>query len=161
VIRTAILVAASLVAAPLAAQEEVYVYISYKDAKGAFSRHKLDCVDSKCKVTIKSAERSITLTNNQKKELLTAVQTESKQFVVAPDSASSDPSVKVKLRYDTPGKRLEIERRLPVDKPADLAPGMIQVIKAHLDLDLSKPLAPKPAERDEPSAEPYAQGKGK
>jgi len=160
-VRTAVLISASLFAAHLLAQEQVYIYVSYKDAKGASSRHKLDCLDSKCKVSVKSADRSISLSDDQKKALLGALQAESKQFVVATDSASSDSRLKVKLRYDTPGKRLEITRRLPVDKPADLAPELVQVIKTHLDLDLSKPVSPRSATGDDPSGEPSPQGQSK
>ena len=160
--KTAVLVVvASLFAAPVLAQEQVYIYVSYKDAKGASSRHKLDCLDSKCKVNIKAEELTISLSAAQKKELLDALQAESKQFVVAADSATSDNLMKVKLRYDTPRKRLSIARRLPSDKPADLTPGMIQVIKTHLDLDLSNPVLPRSAAGDEKSAEPGPQGQSK
>ena len=159
--KSAVLLVACLFAAPLFAQEQVYIYVSYKDAKGASFRHKLECVDSKCKVNIKEEERSISLSAAQKKELLDALQAESKQFVVAADSAASDNLMKVKLRYDTPRKRLSIARRLPSDKPADLTPGMIQVIKTHLDLDLSNPVLPKPDTGGEKSVEPGPQGESK
>ncbi len=159
--RKAMLLAATLFAAPVLAQEQVYIYVSYKDATGASSRHKLDCIDAKCKVNIKAEERSISLSATQKKELLDALQAESKQFVVAADSAASDSLMKVKLRYDTPRKRLQIARRLPSDKPADLTPGMLQVIKAHLDLDLTKPVSPGSVAGDEKSADPGVQGESK
>lgn len=158
---TTVLLAASLFAVPLLAQEQVYIYVSYKDVKGTSYRHKLDCVDSKCKLNIKDEERSSSLSTVQKTELLDALQAEAKQFVVAADSASSDKLMKVKFRYDTPKKRLVIERRLPADQPADLTPGMLQVIKAHLDLDLSSPVLPTPTAGDEKSAEPDPQGQSK
>lgn len=143
-IKTAVLVAAGLAAAPLLAQEQLYVYIKYKDATGASVRYRLDCLDADCKVDTKTGERRFSLATDRKNELLDALQAESKHFFAADDPSSGDDLVKVKLRYDTPGKRLEIERRLPREKPADLTPEMLQVIKAHFDLDFSKPVAPGP-----------------
>ena len=160
-IRTVVLIAASLFATPIVAQEQVYIYVKYKDTTGTSSRHRLDCIDLQCKVSVKSEERSIVLSEDQQRELLSALQAEAKQFVVKADSASSDQLVKVKLRYDAPRKRLQIERRLPADKPAELTPEMIQVIKTHLDLDLTNPVSPRSASGDEPSAEPGPQGKSK
>lgn len=159
-IKTAVLVAASLFAAPLLAQEQVYIYVSYKDANGASFRHKLDCVDSECKVNVKEEERSISLSAAQHKELLDALQAESKQFLVAADPSLIGNLMKVKLRYDTPRKRLQIERRMPGDKPADVTSELRQVIKTHLDLDLSKPVLPKTSAtpENEPSAEPGQRG---
>lgn len=159
--RTVVLIAASLFAIPLFAQEQVYIYVKYKDATGTSSRHQLDCIDLKCKASVQSEERFITLSEDQQKELLGALQAEVKQFVVKADSASSDQLVKVKLRYDTPRKRLQIERRLPADKPVELTPEMIQVIKTHLELDLTNPVSPRSASGDEPSAESGQQGKSK
>ena len=46
-LKTVLLVVASLFAATLVAQEQAYIYVSYKDATGASFRHKLDCLDSK------------------------------------------------------------------------------------------------------------------
>ena len=160
-IRTVVLVAAALFAAPLVAQEEAYIYVSYKDSTGASVRHKLNCLDAQCKVDVNKEERHFRLSTAQRKALLDALQAEAKQFVVAADSASSGKLMKVKLRYDTPRKRLSIERRLPDDKPAGLTPEMLQVIKTHLALDLSKPAVPKSAADDEPSAEPNPQGQAK
>ena len=160
-IRPTVLLACSLFAAPLLAQEQIYIHVSYKDSKGASVRHKLDCVDFKCKVNVKEKDRSVSLSAAQKKGLLDALQAESKQFVVAADSTASDNLLKVKLRYQTPKKRLQITRRLPGDKPADLTQGMLQVIKTHLDLDLSNPVLPEPAPGDEIGAEPVPQGRSK
>lgn len=151
-LRTAVLVAAGLLAAPLLAQEQVYVYVSYKDPSGASFRHKLDCLDSKCQASTNQVRRPIGLSDEQRRELLDALQAESKRFAVRADASATD-ALKVKLRYDSPGNRLSIERRLPGDKPADLAPGMIQVIKAHLGLDLSNPLLPGSAEQEAPGSE--------
>lgn len=155
--RAAVLFAAGLFAAPLLAQEQAYIYVKYKDAAGASVRHKLDCLDAKCKLEVKTGEREISLTAKQKKALLDALQAESKQFFVAADPSSGDNLVKVKLRYDTPGKRLEIERRLPAEKPAGLTPEMLNVIRTHFDLDLSKPVSPVPGSEKTPvpsSAQP-------
>ncbi len=157
-LKTVLLVVASLFAATLVAQEQAYIYVSYKDATGASFRHKLDCLESKCKVEIKTNERHINLSAAQTIALLEALQAEAKQFVVATDSASSDILMKVKLRYDTPRKRLVIERRLPADQPADLTPEMLHIIKTYLELDLSKPMLPKSSAGDEKSAEPDPQG---
>lgn len=135
------LVAATFFATPLAAQEQAYVYVRYNDANGASVRHKLDCLDSNCKLEIQTEERSISLSAVERKELLDALQAELGQFYIADDTASSDKLMKVKLKYDSPMKRVEIERRLPADKPADLTPEMLRVIEMHLDLDLSRPVS--------------------
>jgi hypothetical protein len=160
-IRTFVCIVASLFATALVAQEQVYIYVKYRDATGTFSRYKLDCIDLKCTLSAKSVDRSIVLSEDQQKELLGALQAECKQFVVADDAASTDHLVKVKLRYDTPTKRLEIEQRLPADKPAELAPEMIGVIKTYLDLDLSEPLSSSSTSGDEPGAQPGSQGESK
>ena len=142
-IRLTLLVAATLFATPLVAaqeQEQAYIYVRYNDANGASVRHKLDCLDSECKLSIKSEVRSMSLSAVEKKELLDALQAELDQFHIATDTASSDNLMKVKFKYDSPGKRVEIERRLPADKPADLTPEMLRVIETHLELDLSRPV---------------------
>jgi hypothetical protein len=159
--RIVAIIAAALFATSLVAQERVYVYVKFKDATGASSRHRLDCLDLQCKLSVKSDERPIVLSADQQRELLSALQAEARQFVVAPDSASRDQLLKVKFRYDTPTKRLEIERRLPADKPAELAPEMIRIVKTLLDLNLSEPVSPGSASGDEAGAEPGAPGQGK
>jgi hypothetical protein len=159
--RIAAIIAAALFAPPLVAQERVYVYVKFKDATGTSSRHRLDCIDLQCKLSVKSDERSIVLSADQQRELLSALQAEAKQFVVTPDSASSDQLLKVKFRYDTPTKRLEIERRLPADKPAELAPEMIRIVRTLLDLDLSEPVSPRSASGGEPGGRPGPQGPSK
>ena len=156
--RTAILLILGLFSAPLLAQEQIYVYVKYKDAKGGYVRHKIDCLDSACKVVVKTQQRQTNLSAEQKKALLEALQAESRRFVAAAEAVSSSNQVKVKLRYDSPGKRLVIERRLPAERPAALSPKMLQVIKAHLELDLSEPLLPGPAAADDTSAGSGAPG---
>ena len=158
-VRIALLVAAGLFAAPLLAQEEVYIYVSYKDAAGVSSRHKLECLDAGCEVTVKGQKRAVTLSDEQRQGLRDALQAEAKQFVVAADSVSREKSFKLKFRYNVPRKRLEIEQRFPADEPGKLTPEMLEVIKTHLELDLSSPLVP-PAEAGEgKGSEPEAQGK--
>jgi hypothetical protein len=138
--RIAVLFAAGLFAAPLPAQERIYLYVSYRDASGTSLRHKLECLDTACKLEINHSERNVRLSAEQKQRLLQALQAESQQFKVAMGAAVSDKRTKVKFRYDTPTQRLEIERRLPADQPAELTPQMLQAIKTHLALDLTQPV---------------------
>ena len=159
--KIAVLAAAALFAAPLAAQEEIYIYVNYKDASGASYSYKLDCLDSKCTASTNTAERTINLSEGQRDELLGALQAESKRFAVSLEPVAGDDLMKIRLKYYTPRKRLKIEHRVPADKPAGLSPEMIQVIKAHLDLDLSTPVSPKTAEQAPTSAKPGAQDQSK
>lgn len=156
--RGAVLVAAALFAAPLFAQEEIYLYVRHRDAAGESARYKLKCLDASCRVETKTGKREVSLTTEQRKGLLDALQAETKQLVIAADPAAADEQTKVKLRYATPMKRLEIERRMPAGKPVVLTPEMLEVIKTHLDLDLSKPVLPGPAAADDPGAEPTGKG---
>jgi hypothetical protein len=133
-----LLLAAGLFATSLLAQEQVYLYVSYQAAVETSFRHKLDCLDTACKLEMNNTERNVRLTTEQRQRLLHALQTESKRFNVALDPVLSGKPIKIKFRYDTPTKRLEIERRLPADQPVDLTPEMLQVIKTHFELDLTR-----------------------
>ena len=145
--------AAILFAAPLFAQEEVYLYVRHKAAAGESVRYKLECRDAGCEVETGKGKRKVSLTTEQKKELLDALRADSRQFFIAADTPRADEQTKVKLRYGTPGKRLEIERRFPVGAPPDLTPETLQVIKTHFELDLSKPASPG-ADAEESPASP-------
>jgi hypothetical protein len=160
-LRTAVLVAASVFAVSLHAQEQVYLYVKYKDAAGESVRYRLDCVDADCNVDTAAGERRLTLNADQKKSLLEALQAEAGHFVVAIDPAPGGSLMKVKFRYDAPLKRLQIERRIPVERPASLTPEMRQVMAIHFGLDLSKPVFSGPAKGAEPQAGPPAAGPAK
>jgi hypothetical protein len=155
--RIAVLVTAGLLAMPLLAQERIYLYVSYRDAIETSFRHKLDCIDTACKLVINNTERNLRLTAEQKQQLLHALQVESKQFDLVQDPAPGDKPIKVKFRYDTPGRRLEIERRLPADQPAELTPAMLRVIQTQLGLDLTQPLVPRAASSEAMDVEPARQ----
>mgnify|MGYP001822142025 FL=1 len=101
-LRTAALVAASVFAVSLHAQEQVYLYVKYKDAAGESVRYRLDCVDADCKVDTAAGERRLTLNADQKKSLLEALQAEAGHFVVAIDPAPGGSLMKVKCRSDAP-----------------------------------------------------------
>jgi hypothetical protein len=137
--RVAVLFVAALFAAPLLAQDEVYLDVKQRDTGGESTRYRLDCVDARCTVETKTGKREVGLNDAQQKALLGAVQAEARQFSVGGEPAAGDARTKVKIRYDTPGKRLEIERRLSAEKTADLTPELREVIKAHFELDFSKP----------------------
>jgi hypothetical protein len=141
--RIAVLFAAGLFITPLLAQERIYLYVSHRDDEGTSLRHKLECLDTACKLEINNTQRNIRLSAGQKQQLLQALQAEAHQFKVVMGPAVADKPTKVKFRYDTPTQRLEIERRLPADQPAALTPQMLQAIQSHLALDLALPLAPR------------------
>lgn len=156
--RVAVLLAAALFAAPLLAQDEVYLYVRHKEASGQSARYRLDCVDARCTVATEKGKREVGLDDAQQKALLGAVQAEARQFSVGGEPAAGDARTKVKIRYDTPGKRLEIERRLSAEKTADLTPELLEVIKAHFELDFSKP--PPAAEEKEKAPAPSVTSTG-
>ena len=132
--RGVIVLTVALFAAPLLAQEQVYLYVKHTDAAGESVRYRLECVDLKCTADTKAGKSDITLDDAQKKALLGAVQAEARRFVVAADEVPADELTKVKLRYDTPMKRLEIERRLPAAKSPELTPEMVGIIRTYFTL---------------------------
>ena len=150
----------ALFAAPLLAQEQVYLYVKHKDAAGETSRYRLECVDADCKAETKAGPRDIKLDDARKKALLDAVQAEARQFVVAAGEASADEVTKVTLRYDAPTKRLDIERRLPAAETADLTSEMLGVIRTYFELDLAKPAPADPQPGDAPAPSPGKAGAG-
>ena len=156
--RIAVLLAAGLFASGLLGQEQIYLYVSYQDTGATSFRHKLDCLDVACKLESDNHGRKLNLSAEQKSQLLHAMQVESRRFSVAMDPLLNDKRLKVKFRYDTPSKRLEIERRLPADQPADLSSEMLQVIKIHLKLDLTQAASIRSARGDKTAKESAVQG---
>jgi len=136
--RMIFVLATALFASSLFAEEEIYIYSSYKNSAGNSIRHKMDCFDSKCKIINPMEERSVSLSKEQRDQILAAFQAETKRFDLKSFPKSSDRLVKIKFRYLTDGKRLQISTRLPDDQLAEVSPEMTEVLKTYLELNLSE-----------------------
>jgi len=148
--------ATALFASSLFAQEEIYIYSSYKNSAGNSIRHKMDCQDSKCKINNSMKEQSVSLSKEQRDQILAAFQAETKRFDLKSSPKSSDRLVKIKFRYLTDRKRLQISTRLPDDQLDEVSPEMTAVLETYLELNLSNLKSPqlttgkeKPAEKPE------------
>ena len=59
---------------------------------------------------------------------------------------SGERLIKIKFRYYTDRKRLEVMQRLPVEQISDVSPELTAVIETYFSgLDLSSPGSPEPA----------------
>jgi hypothetical protein len=147
--------AAALFASSLFAEEEIYLYSSYKNSAGNSIRYKMDCLDSRCKIN-NSKERSVSLSREQRDQILAAFQAETRRFDLKGSPKSSDRLVKIKFRYLTDRKRLQISMRLPDDRLDEVSPEMTAVLETYLELNLTNLKSPqlttgneKPAEKPE------------
>jgi len=146
--------ATALFASSLFAVEEIYIYSSYKNSEGNAIRHKMDCQDSICKINKPMEEQSVSLSKEQRDQILAAFQAETKRFDLKSSPKSSDRLVKIKFRYLTDRKRLQISTRLPDDQLDEVSPEMTAVLETYLELNLSSLKSPqlttskeKPAEK--------------
>ena len=137
-------VSAMLISSAAAADEYLYLYVSAKDADGSSVRHRLECTDAKCKAELAGEARPLELTDEQKGELIGALQAETRQFVLGDDDAADDDLVKLKMRYETRRQRLAIERRIPAGNADAVTPQMRDVLKAYLELDLADFVSAEP-----------------
>ena len=140
---TALAVAMALLATTVSAEEQFYIYISYKDAAGAYYQQSLDCLDSQCKVKNNDTVRAMTLSADQRSELLGAFEAETRTFTLKSDEEQGDRLVKLKYRYMTLTRDLSISRRLPDKKLAEVTPEMLKAIKANIGFDLLSLVPPK------------------
>jgi len=129
--------ATALFASSLFAEEEIYIYSSYKNSAGNSISHKMDCQDAKCKIKNPMEEQSVSLSKEQRDQILAAFQAETKRFDLKSSPKSSGRLVKIKFRYLTDGKRLQISTRLPDDQLAEVSPEMTAVLETYLQLNLS------------------------
>ena len=157
--RTIFALAAALYASSLFAEEEIYLYTSYNINEGTRVSHMMKCRDSLCKIDNYTAEPPISLTKSltkaQRANILEAFQAEVKRFDIKSTPKSGDRLIKIKFRYLTDRKRLEITQRLPVEQLSDVSPELTAVFETYFSgLDLSSLGSPEPATRDEESAAP-------
>ena len=146
--------ATTLVASSLFAAEEIYIYSSYNNSAGNSISHKMTCQDSRCTIENPMKEQSVSLSKEQRDQILAAFKAETKRFDLTPPTKSSDRLVKIKFRYMTDGKRLQISKRLPDDQLADVSTEMAAVLETYLELNLTDLKSPqlttskeKPAEK--------------
>jgi hypothetical protein len=101
-------------------------------------------------------EQSVSLSKEQRDQILAAFQAETKRFDLKSSPISGGRLVKIKFKYLTEKKRLQISTRLPDDQLAEVSPEMTAVLKTYLGLNLSDLKSPqlttskeKPAEKPE------------
>ena len=153
--RTIFALVAAVYASSLFAEEEIYLFTSYDNNEGMHVSHKMDCRDSQCKIESNKVEPPISLTMTQRDQILEAFQTEVKRFDIKSTPESGDRLIKIKFRFLTDRKRLEITQRLPVEQLSDVSPELTAVIETYfLGLDLSSLGSPGPAISDKESAVP-------
>jgi len=139
-IRTIFVLAATLYASSLFAEEEIYLFTSYDNKEGTHFSHRMDCVDSQCKIESNKAELQLSLTSTQRDQILQAFQVEAKRLDIMSTPKSSERLIKIRFRYYTDRKRLDIMRRLPVEQISDVSPELTAVIETYFSgLDLSSP----------------------
>ena len=147
--------AAFLYTSSIFAEEEIYIYTSYHNNDKVRVSHKMSCRDSRCMITSNAAEKSIVLTKIQRDQILEAFQAEVKRFDIQSDPKSGDRLVKIKFRYSTDGKRLNITQRLPVDQLSAVSTELAAIIETYFPgLDLSRLGAPESASSDEETEQP-------
>ena len=145
-IRTILVLAATLYASSLFAEEEIYLFTSYDNNEGTHVSHKMDCVDSQCKIESNKVELQLSLTSTQRDQILQAFQVEAKRLDIMSTPKSSERLIKIRFRYYTDRKRLDIMHRLPVEQISDVSPELAAVIETYFSgLDLSSPGFPGPA----------------
>ena len=136
--RTIFALAAALYASSLFAEEEIYLFTSYDNNEGIHVSHMMNCRDSLCKIKSNKEEPPISLTRTQRDQVLAAFQAEVKRFDIISTPKTGDRLIKIKFRYYTDGKRVEITQRLPFEQLSDVSPELTAVIKTYfLGLDLS------------------------
>jgi len=156
--RTIFALVAALYASSLFAEEEIYLFTSYDNNEGTHVSHKMDCQDSLCKIENNKVEPPISLTRTQRDQILEAFQAEVKRFDVISTPKPGERLIKIKFRYLTDRKRMEITQRLPVEHLSDVSPEMTAVIETYfLGLDLSSLGSTGPAISDKESAAPAKQ----
>jgi hypothetical protein len=137
--RTILALAVTLFTSSLFAKEEIYLFTSYNNNEGAHVSHKMDCLDSQCKIRNDTTEQPpISLTVTQRAQILQAFQTEVKRFDIKKTPKPGDRLIKIKFKYLTDRKRLEIMQRLTVEQLSGVSPELTAVIETYfLGLDLS------------------------
>ena len=138
-IRYIFAVAASFYASTLFAGEDIYLYISYKnnDESGRVS-HRMKCQDSKCMIESNATKQSIALTQTQRDQILQAFQTELNRLDIKSKTDSGNGAVKIKFRYSSGSKRVDITQRLPANQPSVVSMELTTVAETYFpNLDIS------------------------
>jgi hypothetical protein len=139
------MLAAALYASSLFAEEEIYLFTSYDNNEGTHVSHRMDCLDSVCKIESNMAELSLSLTSTQRDQILQAFQVEAKRFNIKSNAKSGDHLIKIKFRYYSDTMRLQIMQRLPVEQLSDISPELSEVFETYFSgLDLSSLGSPEP-----------------
>lgn len=142
----------------ISATERIYIDTRYNNANEKPVLRNLACRDSQCAIQSRLGEGSITLSDAQRDRILKAFQTELNRFDINPHPNPGDQSVRIKLKYTTDRKRLEITRNLSIEQLADVSPELAAVIKTFLGEDLSNlQLADTAAKEEKPIATPAQQ----
>jgi hypothetical protein len=153
--RAMLVLLATIYASSPFAEEDIYIYTSYKSDEGERVSHRMKCQDAGCVIEDGNAKKAITLTGEQRNQILDAFQLELDRFDIKKPPEPGDRLVKIKFRYSANGVRLDLSQRLPVARLSDVSPEFMAVMEAHFTgLGLFGTEQPEPAVKDEKSAAP-------
>ncbi len=149
---------ACLISTTSLAREDSSIEIDYHLATGGKAGSlELKCKGTQCKTEIKGEKKTIEITQAQQKAIFEAIQAEVKRYIVSPHKFSSlqmnetgkviGNRVKLQFRYNASGSEIKIELDIPYDTPSGLSKEMVEVIKQHFDVDMSKPKKPPTPKR--------------
>lgn len=155
--RTISALAVTLFASSLSAEERIHIYTSYKDSDVTSVQRKMDCIDSQCKIEDGAAKRSIKLSQAQRDEILAGVKAEAQRFNTKHTPTPGDWTLRVKVRYQTDGGRLEVTRDLLDGQFDNVSPELSAVIKTYLGQNLSNPGSAEPPADDTKKPAPPSQ----
>ena len=147
-----------LYASTLFAEEEIYLYIKYVNDDNGRVSHKMTCQESKCMIENNTIEQPVALTKTQRAQILEAFQTELSRLDINSKTDSSSRSVKIKFRYRSDSRRVDVTQRLPADQLSALSTELTTVFETYFpDLDLSSLGVPAPTTSDKKPAAPANQ----
>lgn len=142
----------ALYTSSLFAEEEIYLYTSFNNNADVRVSHKMKCRDSQCMINSNTTNIPISLTTEQRDQILEAFQAEVKRFDINKSPESDKRLLKIKFRYSSDSKRLDITQRLPVDQLSDISPEMTAVLETYYPgFDLSSLGSPGSAASDKAS----------
>lgn len=157
-LRPVFAIVASLYASSLFAGEEIYLYIKYTNDENARVSHKMQCQDSRCTVASNAAEQPLTLTGTQKDQILNALQSEVSRLDITSKTEAGSRPVKIKFKYRSESKRVDITQHLPADQLTVLSAELTTVLETYFaGLDLSSLGPAEPATSHEEPAAPADQ----
>lgn len=135
------------------------IVTDYKDSTTTSVQRKMECRDAQCRVTSHREKQSVTLSQAQKEEILSALKAEASLATATDTSMPGDWQLRIKARYQNDRVRLEITRNLPEGEFDRVSPQLAGVIKTYLGQDVAGQAAaePTPPASEEKTDEPPSQ----